>query len=192
VIGSILNRPRARARPRARRCKDGTTDGTYGNVCDLLVAVCPEREPDFFLTSTRQEVRIFLSWNTWCFHNLGATGDSYIISRAKVDLDDNLRRAPKEHDFTLAAEPETLTSGLRAGSPGFGIRADLSLPVPCRVRRITGKTYSASVPPSRNNAVKAENDQPPFTVHCSCTRPTSSPSWVTPPHPLVRLCCGRI
>ena len=54
-------------------------------------------------------------------------------------------RAPKEPDFTLAAEPETLMSRLRIRSPGFGMPADLSLLVPCRVRRMTGKAYLASV-----------------------------------------------
>ena len=33
-------------------------------LASVLPSIRPEGEPDFFLTSTRQEVRILLSWST--------------------------------------------------------------------------------------------------------------------------------
>jgi hypothetical protein len=33
-------------------------------LASILPSIRPEGVPDFFLTSTRQEVRILLSWNT--------------------------------------------------------------------------------------------------------------------------------
>jgi hypothetical protein len=46
----------------------------------------PDEEPDFFPNSTGQEIRVLLSWNTWCFHNLAVIGHSYIILCANVGL----------------------------------------------------------------------------------------------------------